>query len=127
MIICNAILCPLYNLITVRGISTKLYTIVKHVQMTCHAQEPQLLHVYFSNYSPCNITKCIFLFLKGEDICCFFFVKNNSSFGLCLYLKSFNKVCSTVCHKISNHRKRSDAEKNAFSINLLLSVIFHSV
>ena len=66
-----------------------------------------------------------FLFLKGRDIC--FFVKNNSSFGLCLYLKSVNKVCSTIYHKISNRRKGGDTETNAFSINLLLSVIFYSV
>ena len=44
-IICNAILCPLYNLITVRSISRKLNTLVKHIQTTCHAQEPRLLHV----------------------------------------------------------------------------------
>ena len=30
----------LYNLITVRDISTKLHTFVKHIQTTCHAQEP---------------------------------------------------------------------------------------
>ena len=47
--------CPLYNLITVRDISTKLHTFVKHIQTTCHAQEPYLLHVYLSSYSPCNI------------------------------------------------------------------------
>ena len=52
--------CPLYNLITVRDISTKLHTFVKHIQTPCHAQEPKLLHVYFSSYSPCNMTKCIF-------------------------------------------------------------------
>ena len=32
--------CPLYNLITVRDISTKLPTFVKHIQTTCHTQEP---------------------------------------------------------------------------------------
>ena len=32
--------CLLYNLITVRDISTKLHTFVKHIQMTCYAQEP---------------------------------------------------------------------------------------
>ena len=32
--------CLLFNLITVRGISTKLHTFVKHIQTTCHAQEP---------------------------------------------------------------------------------------
>ena len=40
LIICDAISCPLYNLITVRGISTKLNTFVKYIQTTCHAQEP---------------------------------------------------------------------------------------
>ena len=33
-------LCPLYNLITVTYISTKLHTFVKHIETTCHAQEP---------------------------------------------------------------------------------------
>ena len=33
-------LCPLYNLKTVRDSSTKLHTFVKHIQTTCHAQEP---------------------------------------------------------------------------------------
>ena len=32
--------CRLYNLKTVRDISTKLHTFVKHIQTTCHAQEP---------------------------------------------------------------------------------------
>ena len=32
--------CPLYNLITVTDISTKLHTIVKHIETMCHAQEP---------------------------------------------------------------------------------------
>ena len=32
--------CPLYNLITVTDISTKLHTFVKHIETTCHAQEP---------------------------------------------------------------------------------------
>ena len=40
LIICNVFSCPLYNLITVRCISTKLHTFVKHIQMTCYAQEP---------------------------------------------------------------------------------------
>ena len=40
LINCNAFLCPLYNLITVRGISTKLHTFDKHIKKTCHAQEP---------------------------------------------------------------------------------------
>ena len=46
LIICNAISCQLDNLITVRGISTKLHTFVKHIQTTCHAQVPLLLYVY---------------------------------------------------------------------------------
>ena len=32
--------CPRYNLITVTDISTKLHTFVKHIETTCHAQEP---------------------------------------------------------------------------------------
>ena len=32
--------CPLYNLITVTDISMKLHTFVKHIETTCHAQEP---------------------------------------------------------------------------------------
>ena len=48
--------CPLYNLITVTDISNKLHTFVKHIETMCHAQEPYLLLVYFSNYPPCNIS-----------------------------------------------------------------------
>ena len=29
-----------YNLITVRGNSTKLHAFVKHIKTTCHAQDP---------------------------------------------------------------------------------------
>ena len=32
--------CPPYNLITVTDILTKLHTFVKHIETTCHAQEP---------------------------------------------------------------------------------------
>ena len=32
--------CQLYNLITVTDISMKLHTFVKHIETTCHAQEP---------------------------------------------------------------------------------------
>ena len=32
--------CPLYNLITITDISTKLHTFVNHIETTCHAQEP---------------------------------------------------------------------------------------
>ena len=39
--------CTLYNLKTVRGISTKLHTLVKHIQATCHAQEPELCFGFF--------------------------------------------------------------------------------
>ena len=46
LIICNAISCPLYNLITIRDSSTKLQTLVKHIQ-TCHAQKPELCCGYF--------------------------------------------------------------------------------
>ena len=50
--------CPLYNLITVRDISTKLHTFVKHIQTKCHAQT--LLHVW--SYFPliiCNDISCL--------------------------------------------------------------------
>ena len=45
----------LYNLITVRDISRILHALSKYIQTTCHAQESSILHVYFSNNSPCNI------------------------------------------------------------------------
>ena len=32
--------CPLFNLKTVRVISTKLHTFVRHIQTMCHAQDP---------------------------------------------------------------------------------------
>ena len=32
--------CPLYNSITVTVITMKLHTFVKHIETTCHAQEP---------------------------------------------------------------------------------------
>ena len=40
LIICNAISCPLYNLVTAGDISTKFHIFVKHIQATCYAQEP---------------------------------------------------------------------------------------
>ena len=40
-------LCLLYNLKTVRDISTKLHTLIKHIQTMCHAQEPELCFGYF--------------------------------------------------------------------------------
>ena len=92
LMICNVISCKLYYLITARGISTKLRTFVKHIWTTCHAQEPYLLHVYFSNYFPCNMTKCnfvIFLFLKGGDICCCFFIEKQSWFFIFFFVKIF--------------------------------------
>ena len=49
--------CPLYNLITVRDISTNPHTFVKHIQTTCHKNH---ISLFISKYSPCNITKCIF-------------------------------------------------------------------
>ena len=44
----HAIWCQLYNLITIRRISTKVHTVVNHIQTTCHPLEPYFLHVYFS-------------------------------------------------------------------------------
>ena len=32
--------CPLYNLKTIRNISMKLGTLIKHDEMMCHAKEP---------------------------------------------------------------------------------------
>ena len=61
MIICDAISCPLYNLITVKGISTKLHTFVMHIQTTCHAQKPELCFGYFWSYFPliiCDVISC---------------------------------------------------------------------
>ena len=61
LIICDSTSCPLYNLITVRDISTKLHTLVKHIQTTCHANEPELCFVYFWSYCPliiCNAILC---------------------------------------------------------------------
>ena len=43
----NRVRSTLYNLITVRDISTKLHTLVKHIQTTCRAQEPELCFGYF--------------------------------------------------------------------------------
>ena len=45
--------CPLYNLITVKNVSTKLHTFVNYIQTMGHAQESLLVHVYFLKYSPC--------------------------------------------------------------------------
>ena len=39
MIICNAILCPLCKLTTIKAIEMKLHTVVKHNKTVCHAQE----------------------------------------------------------------------------------------
>ena len=52
--------CPLYYLKTVRDISTKLHTLVKHIQMTCCAQEPELCFGFMS-YVPliiCDDISC---------------------------------------------------------------------
>ena len=32
--------CPLYNLKTIRNISMKLGTLIKHDEMMCHAKDP---------------------------------------------------------------------------------------
>ena len=45
-VICNAISCLLYNLITVRGISTKLHTFVKHIQTICHTRTITLAYIF---------------------------------------------------------------------------------
>ena len=40
LIIFDTILCPLYNLKTVKDFSMKLGTLVDHDETMCHAQEP---------------------------------------------------------------------------------------
>ena len=40
LIIFHTILCPLYNSKTVRVISMKLGTLIKHDEIMCHAKEP---------------------------------------------------------------------------------------
>ena len=37
---CNAILCPLCKLTTIKAIKMNLHTVVKHNKTLCHAQEP---------------------------------------------------------------------------------------
>ena len=62
LIICDSILCPLYNLISIRSISTKLHTFVKHIQTMCRVQEPELCFGYFWSYYPliiCNAFLCL--------------------------------------------------------------------
>ena len=77
LIICNAILCPHNNLIYVyvRGISTKLHTFVNAHSDDLSCTRTITLACIFSNYFPCNITKCNFvIFLKLQirgDICFF--------------------------------------------------------
>ena len=93
--------CPLYNLITVRDISTKLLTFVRHIQTTCHAQKYTCIHVYFSNYNLCNITKCnfvTFLFLNWGGIC--FSLKNNCGYLLFLValFPSLKQIVSIYQH-----------------------------
>ena len=39
--------CPLYNLKTVSDISTKFHTFVRHIQTTCHAQDPDSCMLIF--------------------------------------------------------------------------------
>ena len=36
----HTISCPLYNLKTIRNISMKLGTLIKHDEIMCHAKEP---------------------------------------------------------------------------------------
>ena len=51
LIIFHTISCPLYNSKTVRDISMKLGTLIKHDEMMCRAKEPQLLLAYlWSNF-----------------------------------------------------------------------------
>ena len=40
LIIFHTILCPLYNSKTIRDISMKLGTLIKHDEMMCHVKEP---------------------------------------------------------------------------------------
>ena len=52
LIIFHTISCPPYNLKTVREISVKLSTLIKHDEMMCHAQELLLLLSYLWSYFP---------------------------------------------------------------------------
>ena len=52
--------CPIYNLKTSRDVSTKLQTLVKHIQTTCHAQEPELCFGYFGVF-PFDHLRCYFV------------------------------------------------------------------
>ena len=40
LIICNAMSCLPYSLVTVRVLSTELHSFVMHIQTTCHTGEP---------------------------------------------------------------------------------------
>ena len=51
--------CPLCSLKTVRDSSTKLHTLVKHIQTTCHEQEPEPCLGYFWSYFPLAICDAI--------------------------------------------------------------------
>ena len=87
-IICDAILCSLYNLITIRDISTKLHTLVKHIQTTCHAQETELCFGYFWSYFPliiCNAILCQLYNLITVR-------------GIPTKLHTFVKHIKTMCH-----------------------------
>ena len=88
LIVCNDFSCPLYNLITIRGISTKLHTFVKHIQTTCHAQEPSLFCGYFWSYFPliiCNVISCPLYNLITDR-------------GIKTKLHTFVKHLQTTCH-----------------------------
>ena len=64
--------------------------LIKSVTMQvslCHAQEPLLLHVYFSNYSPCSITKC------NWPLC-----KLNTVKAIRLKLHTLLEHNETMCH-----------------------------
>ena len=96
----------------------KRHTFVKYIQTICHAQEPKLLHVYFSNYSPCSMTKCLFFkktfySLKRRDICSFVEKQFLLLFVLIKVNRSIQKA-APVPLKISFYTDR-DANLNFFN------------
>ena len=88
MIICDAILCLLYNLITVRRISTNLHTFVKLIQMTCHGQEPELCFGHFWSYFPVIICDAILCLLYNLI----------TVRGISTNLHTFVKLIQMMCH-----------------------------
>ena len=55
-------------MITVEEYFSETHTFAKHSKTTCQAQEPYLLQIYFSNYSPGNITKSNFPLCKFNTV-----------------------------------------------------------